>query len=404
MFFSEEKNQKTFESAQGDGYGAWPDGGDASYRRRVGFSPPSQPSTGAVNRFLTLQGLRGGAAVSVMLMHCANMQGGLTAAHAYPAFFLIARIIASGGGAGVDVFFTISGFVITSVALRAPQPHGRLAASADFLLRRSLRVFPLFWVTLATLVALAAAFGAPEAELAPAWSWRVIALAADQIPFQGPAWTLSFEMWFYLGTTVLIGLLPRRYFLAGLSIWAIAQALILTDPFLSRHVPDFYAFRQPQLLEFFVGCAIAACLRRFPGGHWHLPVIALALSPLLFLAGCIRCFFLLPTGSLDLWQRVAFYGLSAALLLYALLMLERQHGLRTPAWLCRLGDWSYSIYLWHYPVMSATFVLAQWHPAWQFTSPLLQAMMNAAITLAIAPLSFWLIERPCNNLRKIVLF
>jgi peptidoglycan/LPS O-acetylase OafA/YrhL len=356
-----------------------------------------------MNRFQTLQGLRGFAAVSVMLMHCATMQGGLTSAHTHPAFFLIARTIASGGGAGVDIFFVISGFVITSVGLRTRVTRGRLAASADFLIRRILRVFPLYWVTLATLVALAAAFGTTQAELAPAWSWRVVMLVADQIPFQGPAWTLAFEMWFYAGTAVLIGLLPKRLFLFGLSAWAIAQALVLINPFLARHVPDFYAFRQPQLLDFFLGVAVAACLPRFVGRHWHLPAIALALSGAVFVAGCVRCFALLPTGSLTLWQRLAFYGLPAALLLYGLLMLERQRRIRTPVWLCRLGDWSYSIYLWHYPVMSATFVLAQWHPWWQFESPLLQAMLNVALTLAIAPLSFRLIERPFNELGKHVL-
>jgi peptidoglycan/LPS O-acetylase OafA/YrhL len=50
--------------------------------------------------------------------------------------------------------------------------------------------------------------------------------------------------------------------------------------------------------------------------------------------------------------------------------------------------------------MSASFVLAQWHPWWQFASPLMQALLNASLTLAVAPLSFRLIERPCIALGR----
>ncbi len=333
-----------------------------------------------------------------MLMHCANMQQGLTLYHSDPAFYWITRALSAGGGAGVDLFFVISGFVITSVGLRTREAQGRIAASAGFLFRRILRVFPLYWVTLAVMVGLAAYFGAHGPELSQAWDMRVILLLADKIPYQAPAWTLAFEMWFYAGTAILIGVLPRRRFLAGLAVWGCAQTLVLVVPWLARHVPDFYAFHQPELLDFFLGCGVAALLQRFPGRHGPFPMIALAASPIGFMTGYVRCFGLLPTGSLDLWQRLAFYGVPASLLLYGLLILERQRQIRTPRWLCRLGDWSYSIYLWHYPVMSFTFVMFLSYQSLTLAYPMLVAAMNATLTLAIAPLSFWCIERPFNNL------
>jgi peptidoglycan/LPS O-acetylase OafA/YrhL len=351
-----------------------------------------------MKRFDTLQALRGVAAVSVMLMHCATNQQGLSLRIDHPAFYWVTRALAAGGGAGVDIFFVISGFVITSVVLRTPATQRRLAASADFLLRRILRVFPLYWVTLAGMVGLAAAFGAPVSELSQAWHLRVILLLVDKIPYQPPAWTLAFEMWFYAGTAVLIGLLPKRRFFAGLSVWGGAQAAILFSPWLARHVPNFYGFHQPELLDFFMGCGIAALLQLFPGRHGPMPLMALAASAIGFMIGTARCFGMLPTGSLDDWQRMEFYGVPAALLLYGLLLLERRRQARAPRWLCRLGDWSYSIYLWHYPVMSFTFVMVSFHPDLHVRSPMAAAALNAAITLAIAPLSFWCIEKPFNTL------
>ena len=342
--------------------------------------------------------MRGASAVAVMLMHCANNQQGLTHGQSDPAFYWLTRALAAGGGAGVDIFFVISGFVITSVGLRTRETQSGLAASAGFLFRRFLRVFPLYWVTLAALVGLADIFGAHGWELAQAWQFKVLALLSDQIPYQAPAWTLAFELWFYAGTAILIGLLPKRRFLAGLAVWCCLQTLILVTPWLARHVPDVYGFHQPQLLEFFLGCGVASLILRFPGNHGPMPMIALAASPIGFVIGYVRCFGMLPNGSLDLWQRLEFYGIPAALLLYALVAMERQRMVRTPKFLCRLGDWSYSIYLWHYPVMSFTFVLFSFYPNLKIQSPLLSWAVNVALTLAIAPLSFWCIERPFNNL------
>jgi peptidoglycan/LPS O-acetylase OafA/YrhL len=347
-----------------------------------------------VKRFETLQAFRGAAALAVMLMHCATMQGGLSAAQSNPAFYLITRILASGGGAGVDAFFVISGVVITQVGLKRAEEQGRLGASAGFLLRRVLRVFPLYWVTLAATAGLAAAYGYVGPDLRRVLSFSVLTLFTDTIPFLAPAWTLAFEIWFYAGTALLILLLPRRHFLAGLGAWAGVQSCVLIVPWLARHVPDFYAFRQPQLLDFFLGCGIAALVHRFPGDQGKLPRVAMTMSAFGFLTGCVICFGKLPTGSLWHWQRLIFYGLPASLLLYGIVVLERQNKISAPNWLRRLGDWSYSIYLWHYPVMSLTFVLSSWYATFPLGSPLLHAALNAALTVAIAPLSFRFIETP----------
>jgi peptidoglycan/LPS O-acetylase OafA/YrhL len=63
-----------------------------------------------------------------------------------------------------------------------------------------------------------------------------------------------------------------------------------------------------------------------------------------------------------------------------------------------LGDWSYSIYLWHDPVMSFTFGMVSFHPKVAIDSAIVAAAVNAALTLSIAPLSFWCIENPFNHL------
>jgi peptidoglycan/LPS O-acetylase OafA/YrhL len=57
------------------------------------------------------------------------------------------------GGFGVDVFFCISGFLITTLLLRERSRNGKISLR-DFYIRRSLRIWPLYYVTLAVYVVL----------------------------------------------------------------------------------------------------------------------------------------------------------------------------------------------------------------------------------------------------------
>src|SRR5579862_7894518 len=132
-----------------------------------------------------LDGLRGVAILSVMVEHLAP------------------RLLAGGGWVGVDLFFVLSGFLITGVLLDGKDdPHrGR-----TFYVRRALRIFPLYYATLALItfgpLAKALALGLSAQTLGWYWiygtNWQI---ALGMAHIGGPIayfWSLAVEEQFYL--------------------------------------------------------------------------------------------------------------------------------------------------------------------------------------------------------------
>lgn len=102
------------------------------------MSTPRRPT------YATVQMLRGFAASAVVLFHLLPFeQKYLTGATIMPDALVV-------GQAGVDIFFVISGFIVTTVSI---DHAGRPLNSLDFLMRRFWRIYPTYWVYYAVLVA-----------------------------------------------------------------------------------------------------------------------------------------------------------------------------------------------------------------------------------------------------------
>jgi peptidoglycan/LPS O-acetylase OafA/YrhL len=120
-----------------------------------------------------------------------------------------------GGQIGVDIFFALSGYLITGLLLREHDRFGRISLRA-FYARRALRLVPAFTVFLIGATALAIHYGDPHAwgDLASAatYTWDIrFAVIGVRGSFTGHSWSLSVEEQFYLlWPVVLIALLARR--------------------------------------------------------------------------------------------------------------------------------------------------------------------------------------------------
>lgn len=143
-------------------------------------------------------------------------------------------------GAGVHLFFVLSGFLITRILLGLREAPDRASAVGRFYLRRALRLFPAFYVVLA----LAWAADVPLA--ATTWQWHATYLSNAFIAWQGVwqghfshFWSLAVEEQFYLVWPWLVVWVPVRYLpwlfgatvLAGPATRAAAAAAGLGEPF-----------------------------------------------------------------------------------------------------------------------------------------------------------------------------
>jgi len=331
----------------------------------------------------SLQILRGLAAVAVMLVHLPvfiEAKLGLTG-------FLPATLV---GAAGVDVFFVISGFIMVyaSGAL-----FGASDAPLTFLVRRIVRIVPLYWtisgLMLGYIIWVRADFA--QADL----SWSAIWTSFLFIPYPRPSgqllpllnvgWTLNYEMFFYL---VFAATLPLRRSAAVFAVASFFLALAVIGRVATG--PEWVGFiTDPIILEFCFGMIIAlAYVGGTPVPRWG------ALT--LIVASCAAFLASNQWGGRPSW-RVLEWGVPAAMLVAGSLWFARgtTAGLVRGAF-TRLGDASYSLYLLHTPVMLAAprIILRFVDPA---SAPWLCILAMVAAPIAVALAVHALFERPVTR-------
>ena len=303
------------------------------------------------------------------------------------------------GYVGVDVFFVISGYLITSLLLQEFRDTGRIDV-ADFYARRIRRIFPAALLVVAVTLAAAAALLSPQefghvarsAAAAAVFVANVFFQYASGGYFDAPSeampllhlWSLAVEEQFYLvWPALLIFLLrgsPQRLpWLLGLSALAsFALAELMIGP---RPETAFY-FAPARYWELAAG-GLVACS---PAGRGARPASA-ALGLLLVLAAAFVPLAHFPgAGALPSVAGTA-------------LLIAAVHGgdtgvvgrLLRSAPLIGMGKLSYSLYLWHWPLLAfyrAT-TLGDGSTAWR--------LLLCLLALALAWLTYRYVEQPLRR-------
>ncbi len=307
----------------------------------------------------TVQALRAIAALCVVGMHIPAIERG--------AF-------------GVDLFFVISGFIVCHVAAADP---------GQFLLKRIIRVVPLYW--LCTLALFGLALTAPQLMGATRADSDELLKSLFFVPFVKSngnvhpllylGWTLNYEMLFYALFAFALMVAPRRAL-------ALEVALLLGLFTLGRVVDFEHVMLEfwtaPIVIEFVFGIAAyhvwrAGLLQRLPAAA----AVAIAIAAWLLMASL---------RSSDA-MRPLLWGLPAVVLFLATLSLARRW--HVPALWLLIGNASYSLYLTHAYVIQA---LQKQVIQLDAFGPTQVALMLLAVALccALAVACFLLIERPSN--------
>jgi len=218
------------------------------------LEPFALPSTAAPpkKRIVSIQVCRGLAAMVVVLAHLSNVEQKYFATHLLNVFQF--------GVAGVDLFFVISGVVISSVTVG--QFHSTHNA-VRFLYHRFARIYPILWIY--TSVVLVAFLYNPhwvnaknDGHVEIARSYFLIPGHYGFLLMQG--WTLSFEVYFYLIFFLLMLISTEKLAPWLLALWgllAICGALLNT----SHTNPLIDLTASPLVFEFLAGCVIFSIYR-----------------------------------------------------------------------------------------------------------------------------------------------
>ncbi|MFC4561722.1 acyltransferase family protein [Nocardiopsis mangrovi] len=336
--------------------------------RSVTTDTRSAPAAGSASAlaaqrrfFPEVQGLRAVAVVLVLLYH-------------------VDKDLIPGGYAGVDVFFVISGFLITTLLLREARDHGRVSL-ARFYVRRIRRILPAS--TLVLLVTGAAAFALLPSPRLLDTAGQLVASAAyleniylaqqavDYLAAEAAAspvqhyWSLAVEEQFYLVWPLLFlgwAALGRRGRGGGDRTILAATGVVLAASFvcsvmLTAADPQAaYFLPQTRMWELAVGGVLAIALSR-----WRLPA---RLRWALGWAGLGAI--LVAVSAYD--DATAFPGWAAALpVLGAAAVIAAgesgtrwsSYGLLSTAPARFIGDISYALYLWHWPLVVFTLSLTE---------------------------------------------
>lgn len=290
-------------------------------------------------RLIKIQALRAAAALLVVIAHAAH-DADAVAQRLGRAAMAVAQ--AFDWTFGVHLFFVISGFVM-AISTRG---FGERGGPGRFLLRRLIRIAPLYWLlTAAVILGAALAPGLLNVPLGGLWPIAASFLFIPALrpngeirPALGQGWTLNYEMVFYLAFALAMTL-PRRAAFAALTLGLVALTVLGRD--LTPATPVWFTWTDGLLIEFLFGLWIGAMrlaglrLPRWVGAALLVAGVALALwmDPL---AGRVAA----PGFVLS--------GLPAALIVAAAALTPQPQGegaLLGAAHL--LGDASYSLYLVH---------------------------------------------------------
>lgn len=325
-----------------------------------------------------LNAIRLALAAEVMLFHSWPITGRMPPTAILQVFFSV----------GVDGFFAISGFLITASWLNDPRIR-------DYLVARALRILPAFYICLivtafafaplsvaiqggsaAKLLQSSAPFEYVLKNSAVAYLHTNVGGTPLGVPWagrwNGSLWSLVWELMCYLAVAVIgvAGLTNRRWVSPAILALATLGAMVLPPLTLTE------AWTVPQLavrsaIMFSAGALLYQWRDKVPA-RWSLVVVSVLV--------------ILASSQLPDYRVVAALPLAYAVVASGVLTHNKRLRLRT--------DLSYGVYIYAYPTQQ---ILAVCGLTW--LNPVVFFILSAIVTLPLAALSWFLVEKPARSLK-----
>ncbi len=345
-----------------------------------------------------LDGVRGIAILVVMIYHLELLMPEL---HPF----------VKGGFLGVDVFFVLSGFLITSILLSEYEKTSTISLK-KFYIRRCLRLIPAFWLFLICLY-LFGSFLLPEFQAGLVYggydfiyaiTYTMNWFSASNHGFDSNlnhAWSLSIEEQFYIIWSVVLFKVfseKRKHkqilfltlgFVAVLCISRALRGLLGTD------MRTLYYSTDTRIDSLLIGCAASMIfiwkmvpVRELKSFWFKTLCVVSVIGSLIILFG-------MSHEDLELYViGLPIFNLSVAVMLYWLVSRQETlvHKILKTRILRWIGNISYGLYLWHY--------LMYEYAKKEFATSGSQILVGMTLAFAIAATSYYLVEKPFLRLKS----
>jgi len=346
----------------------------------------------------SIQFLRAIAVLLVVHVHAIDTQEAFAVSHQQKFYFL-----ENFGAIGVDLFFGISGFIISYVA----NSYFGVREGVDFLKKRFLRINPIYYVASLLFMVMFCFFDKFFPVIAVLNGLRDTILMLPVLnaqkwlmPILIVGWSLSFEWWFYMLFFLLILFRVKN---KALLLLLVIPVLVVIGRLLQPTDFRMIFYTNPIMLEFLFG-VIIYWLYRHVNVATSVAVVLLVLGIGGYVYNVIYGFGNISelgsvTGGTGSLKRVLLWGLPSAGILAGCIFLEKK-GIFAKLWNNRfgllVGDASYSIYLTHYTFF---YILSQ---VYLYTGYFLNADLSIFVHMALAVgagIWFYLkVERPLIKL------
>jgi peptidoglycan/LPS O-acetylase OafA/YrhL len=344
---------------------------------------PRQPGQWALGRRPALDGLRGVAVLAVMLFHG-------------PGEPLV------GGFLGVDIFFVLSGFLITSLLVAEVAERGRVAIGR-FWIRRLLRLVPALGLLCVVLVVVR--IGTGEAQHTAGMP-QVLLYVANWARTEGGllagplthTWSLAIEEQFYVVWPLVLGFLLRRRLPVALAVTVlgVAGSAILRSGLWdgAQSYLRVYNGSDTRADGLLLGCAVALAASMGLGRALSPKLVSVSARIGLALLGVLILFVNDHASFMYEWG-LLLVNLSAAAVVVALAVVPDARLVRLFSLppLVAAGRLSYGLYLWNLPV---NYFFGN---AFDLVPAVVAAPVALVLTWLLAAISRGMVEEPALRLR-----
>jgi peptidoglycan/LPS O-acetylase OafA/YrhL len=320
------------------------------------------------------------------------------------------------GWVGVQLFFLLSGFLITTLLLREEAKFGRISLKA-FWARRILRIWPLYYLTIAlTFFALPLFDGASSwigyreflgkhlvAFLAFLGNWSMGVRGPVPYDFVSILWSVCVEEQFYLLCPLVIALVGSRWRLVA--VLALMAAGIGARYWYATTNASGLLFQYSTLTHLDTllgGVLLAIVLFHFPPGRLVRAFLTAFEWPVVLVTVWLFCQPGLAHGTVvhKVWDFVSIWFCSVGLVLVAVAghgLIAKILGYSRLVW---LGKISYGLYMYHEIALwlgKRVFERLGWFP----NNEIIQTIATFALTVGLAAISYYSYERPFLRLKRV---